>query len=248
MNLTTDALIIRENNNIGEADRFITALTRDFGIVHASVRGAQRIKSRKITATSLLTYSRLTLYKGRKQYIITEAEPLQVFFNLLQDIERLSLAQYFCELAGAVFPEEEPAPDALRLLLNALHLLDEGKKHPFQIKAVTELRLLSMAGYMPDLSVCTGCGAEIPRQAYLLVREGGIVCETCAANRVGAMPVSDGVLAAVRHIVYGDFAKLFAFALPDDGYAALAKASEQYLLCQLQRGFKTLDFYHSVQI
>ena len=248
MNLTTDALIIRTNNNIGEADRFVTALTRDFGTIHASVRGAQRIKSRKMTATSLLTYARLSLYKGRKQYIIDEAEPLQVFFNLLQDIERLSLAQYFCELAGAIFPEEEPAPDALRLLLNALHLLDEGKKHPFQIKAVVELRMLSMAGYMPDLSACTGCQCELHDAAWLLVREGGIVCERCAHNRTGAIPVSGGVLAAMRHIVYGDFSKLFAFALSDDGYAALAKASEQYLLCQLQRGFKTLDFYHSVQL
>ena len=35
MRQTTDALIIRENNNIGEADRFVTALTRDFGVVRA---------------------------------------------------------------------------------------------------------------------------------------------------------------------------------------------------------------------
>ena len=30
---TTDALIIREYNNIGEADRFVAALTRDLGPV-----------------------------------------------------------------------------------------------------------------------------------------------------------------------------------------------------------------------
>ena len=35
MRLTTDALIIRENNNIGEADRFVTALTRELGLVRA---------------------------------------------------------------------------------------------------------------------------------------------------------------------------------------------------------------------
>ncbi len=248
MKQTTDALIIRENNNIGEADRFVTALTRDFGTIHASVRGAQRIKSRHMTATSLLTYSRLSLYKGRKQYIIDEAEPLQVFFHLLEDIERLSLAQYFCELAGAIFPEEEPAPDALRLLLNAIHLLDEGKKNLLQIKAVTELRLLTMAGYMPDVSACTGCHATLSDGAWLLPHKGGIVCERCGEKQVGALPVSGGVLAAIRHIVHGDFAKLFAFSLPEEAYAALAHVSEQYLLCQLQRGFRTLDFFHSVVI
>ena len=248
MKQTTDALIIRENNNIGEADRFVTALTRDFGTVHASVKGAQRIKSRRMTATSLLTYSRLTLFKGRKQYIIDEAEPLQVFFNLLTDIERLSLAQYFCELAGAIFPEEEPAPDALRLLLNALHFLDEGKKNPLQIKAVVELRLLTMAGYMPDVTDCARCDAPFGETAYLLPQGGGVLCAACGETRGDAIPISGGVLAAMRHIVSCEFGKLFSFSLPDEAYPALAYACEQYLLCQLQRGFRTLDFFHSLNV
>ena len=47
MRVTTDALIIRENNNIGEADRFVTALTRDRGVIRASARGARQVKSRR---------------------------------------------------------------------------------------------------------------------------------------------------------------------------------------------------------
>lgn len=79
MRLTTDALIIRENNNIGEADRFVTALTRELGLVRASARGAQNMKNRNASATQLLSYSRLTLFKGREKYIIDEAEPLRIF-------------------------------------------------------------------------------------------------------------------------------------------------------------------------
>ena len=81
MPLTTQALIIRENNNIGEADRFVTALTRDLGVVRASARGAQRMKSRNASATQLLSYSRLSLIKGREKYIIESAAPLRVFSN-----------------------------------------------------------------------------------------------------------------------------------------------------------------------
>ena len=65
MRLTTEALIIRENNNIGEADRFVTALTKDLGVVRASARGARNLKNRNASATQLLSYSRLSLYKGR---------------------------------------------------------------------------------------------------------------------------------------------------------------------------------------
>lgn len=125
MRLTTEALIIRENNNIGEADRFVTALTRELGVVRASARGARNLKSRNASATQLLSYSRLSLYKGREKYIIDDAQPIQVFFDLRSDLEKLALAQYFCELAGLLAPQEEPAEDILRLMLNALHLLGQ---------------------------------------------------------------------------------------------------------------------------
>lgn len=151
MRLTTDALIIRENNNIGESDRFVTALTRELGAVHASARGARTLKNRGSVATRLLSYSRLTLREGRSRdkYIIEDARPLRVFFDIHGDIARLALAQYFCELAGVLAPREEPAEEHLRLLLNALHFLTEGKRDLRLIKAVVELRLLTLSGYMP---------------------------------------------------------------------------------------------------
>ena len=173
MRLTTDALIIRENNNIGEADRCVTARTRELGLVRASARGAQNMKNRNASATQLLSYSRLTLFKGREKYIIDEAEPLRIFFDLRADIEKLALAQYFCELAGVLAPSEEPAEEFLRLLLTALHLLGAGKRDPRLIKAVTELRLLALAGYMPDLTACRACGGTDGQPRHVAVSDGG---------------------------------------------------------------------------
>lgn len=245
MRLTTDALIIRENNNIGEADRFVTALTRERGLVRASARGARNMKSRNASATQLLSYSRLTLYQGREKYIIDEAEPLQVFFELRSDIEKLSLAQYFCELAGVLAPTEEPAEDYLRLLLAALHYLSGGRRDPRLVKAVVELRLLALAGYMPDLTGCRcGDGAQPPFRLSLTA--GTLTCARCQGAGGGSVLLTAGALAAMRHILYGPAEKNFAFALQEEGLNALASATEGFLLAQLQRGFKTLDFYHSL--
>ena len=69
MRLTTEALIIRENNNIGEADRFVTALTRELGVVRASARGARNLKSRNASATQLLSYSCL-LYTSNEKDVV----------------------------------------------------------------------------------------------------------------------------------------------------------------------------------
>lgn len=183
MRLTTDALIIRENNNIGESDRFVTALTRDLGVIRASARGARQLKNRSGAATKLLTYSRLTLFRGRDKYIIDEAEPLQLFFELHSDIERLALAQYFCELAGVLAPREEAAEPCLRLLLNALHYLCTGGRDSRLIKAVVELKLLAFAGYMPNLTACASCGAADAAGFWLLPPGPGF----CSAQPAAGM-------------------------------------------------------------
>ena len=242
MKLTTDALIIRENNTVGESDRFITALTRDCGVIRASVRGARQIKNRNGSATQLLCYSRLTLYKGRDKYIVDDAEPLDVFFGVRGQLETQSLAQYFCELAGVLAPAEEPAEEELRLLLNALHYLAEGSRPMPLIKAVTELRVLCRGGYMPAVVACAACGAELCVKCSPL--RGEIYCAEHGAP--DALPLSAGALTAMRHVVYAPFEKCFAFALPEADVAVLGMAVERFLLAQLNRGFNTLDFYHSL--
>ena len=144
MQINTDGLIIREQS-IGESDRLVTVLTREQGILRAFVRGAKAMKSRSASSTQLLCYSRLSIYEGREKYIIDEAEPIEVFFSLRTDFEKLSLAQYFCELALALAPEKMEAGDFLRLVLNALYFLGKGKLPAAQIKAIVEMRMLSLA-------------------------------------------------------------------------------------------------------
>lgn len=247
MRLITDALIIRENNNIGESDRFVTALTKELGAVHASARGAQTLKGRGSAATRLLSYSRLTLREGRSRdkYIIEDARPLRVFFDIHGDIACLALAQYFCELAGVLAPREEPAEEHLRLLLNALHFLAENRRDIRQIKAVVELRMLTLSGYMPDLTGCSICATDSGDPIWFLPRDGVLCCGKC--EKTGdAKPLSPTILAALRHIVYAPFEKCFAFQIPAQALSTLAETVETFLLCQLNRSFQTLQFYHTL--
>ena len=138
MQMETDGLMIGEQS-VGESDRLVTVLTRDEGVVRAFARQAKRTGSTKVSATQLFCYSRLTLYKGREKYIIDDARPIELFFDLRRDIERLALAQYFCELARSLAPQEAPAGDFLRLLLNSFHFLSKGTRPPLLLKAVVEM-------------------------------------------------------------------------------------------------------------
>ncbi len=243
--LMTDGLILRDYDTATEADRFVAILTRDKGIVRASARGARRLNSRSGAATQPLCYAQLSLIPGRGKYIIEDAKPIEVFFPLRQDVERLALAQYFCELALSLCPVDAPAEEHLRLLLGGLHFLARKDKNPLQIKAVVEGRLLCLEGYAPDLYGCARCARD-STPLWFSPAAGTLFCDEHVAAG-DAMQVSAGVLAALRHILYGAFERCFAFSLPASETAALATLTERFLLAQQQKSYKTLEFYHTLR-
>ena len=243
--LMTDGLILREYETTTEADRFVAILTRNKGIVRASARGARKLTSRSGAATQPLCYAQLSLIPARDKYIIEDAKPKEVFFGLRQDVERLALAQYFCELALSLCPSDAPAEAHLRLLLGGLHFLAAGEKDPLLIKAVVEGRLLCLEGYAPDLGGCTLCDSQ-ETPLWFSPTAGTLSCGD-HVSAADAIQVSAGVLAALRHLLYGPFERCFAFALPAADTAALATVVERFLLAQVGKTYKTLEFYHSLR-
>lgn len=243
MQTKTQGLVIREQT-VGESDRLVTLLTADYGLVKAFVRRAKNIKSNNVSATSLFAYSEFTLYRSREAYVVDSAVANEVFFDLRKDINALSLAQYFVQLAYFLCAEEQPAPDTLRLLLNALHLLCKGKKNHKLIKSVVELRMLALGGYMPNLLACYRCGTYESEVMYFDVQEGCIYCKDCFRNNALTAPL--GVITAMRYICLSDLGKVFSFNIGEENMNILSDITEKYTLSRIDGRLTTLDFYKAI--
>ena len=214
MQVKTQGLIIREQT-VGESDRLVTVLTRDAGVVRAFARRAKNLKDSKSAATQLLCYSRLSIFKGREKYMI-----------------------------DLMVPEDTDSEEYLRLILNSLHFLSKGTRPIRLLQSVTELRMLSSAGYMPNLVACENCAAYEAETMFFLPQRGIILCDKCfhgANEPYVALP--PGVLTAMRHIAYVDFEKLYNFSLPEDALKILNAATESYVVHTLHTVPKTLEFY-----
>ena len=136
----------------------------------------------------------------------------------------------------------------MRLVLNALYFLGKEKLPPAQVKAIVEMRMLSLAGFMPDLVCCGECGVYEADQMYFMTKQGRLYCGGCYPQFApGGVLMNRGVTTALRHTIYADFNKVFAFTLPEKDLKTLAKASESYLLNTVERSFATLDFYKQIQ-
>ncbi len=168
-----------------------------------------------------------------------------MFFDLRRNIETLTLAQYFAQLAFDMGAEEQPCEELLRLTLNSLHLLCKGEKGHARIKAVFEFRAMCLGGYMPSVLACANCGTYETELMYFDTAEGKIYCENCP--RAGAVPVPKTVITAARFICLTEPAKIFSFSLNDENLGLLSMLAEKYTLSVTQRSFSALEFYKSLK-
>ena len=246
MYTNTTGLILRETA-YKDSSKILTVLTDSMGRLTVMARGALRRNSKMAAATQLLVYSEMTLFNNRDRWTLTEARCVEQFSGLRGDIINLALGSYFAELAEAVSDEDCPGAELLPLCLNTLFALSEGLKTAEYVKPVFELRLMAASGFSPSLESCVSCGKETPEYAFLDLVEGHFHCGDCAPSGDGAL-LSRSAMSAARYILGCSPKKLFSFTLGKAALRELSTAAEAYLLTQLDRRFRTLEYYKQLGV
>ena len=246
MYLTTRGLVLRVTD-YNDRDSLLTLLTPENGKLTVKARGLRRKNSPLTAPCQLLAYGDFTLFEYRGSYTINEAASVELFQSLRRDLTKLSLGTYFAQVAELISQEDLPNPEVLSLTLNCLHMLTRDVQED-KVKAVFELRIACLAGFMPDLFGCHGCGNETPDRFD--ISAGCLECTKCRNPGSGGirLPVAPGTLDAMRYIAFCDSKKLFSFELGQENLTQLSQITEAYLTAQLERGFSTLDFYKSLLI
>lgn len=240
--------IVLRQTETKEADKILTLLTAEKGKISVIARGARRKSCKYAACAQMLAYSEWTLYQKGDWYYANEASPLELFAPLQTDLTALSLGFYFAELTEAVTTPEQSAGELLRHLLNGLYALSALHKPPALVKPAFELKLLALAGYEPLADSCAYCGSETPERPLLDIQQGVVRCQKCGAQESGrSLPLDGASLAALRHVLYGDPKRLYSFCLEEESLRRFSAAGEAFLTCQLERGFRTLDFYKSLE-
>lgn len=247
MYLTIQAIVLRVTD-YNDRDALLTVLSRNHGKLTIKARGLRRKNSPLIAPCQLLGYGEFTLFEYRGQYTINEAHSIELFQNLRRDLTKLSLGTYFAQVCEVLSQEDLPNPELQSLLLNCLYALSKLNLPEMFVKTVFELRAACLAGYTPDLFGCHICGSQIPDRFDLSA--GQLECHSCRSVDSGGirMPVTSGMLEAMRYISLCEPKRLFGFQIGAETLQMLSSLTEAYLTTQLERGFSTLDFYKSLFI
>ncbi len=245
MYYTTKGLVLRVSP-YNDTDAMLSILTDYHGRISVKVRGLRRKNSPLSAACQLLAYSEFTVFEYKNSFTLNEAHTIEIFSPLRKDLQKLSLATYFSQVSDVISQEDIPDPQLLSLTLNCLFALSNLSHCEQMVKAVFELRCACIAGYAPDLFGCHVCGHTFTDSFD--ISEGRLECTRCRSGKSSGirMPITPGILDAMRYICFCDPKRLFAFDLPQDSLTQLSYITESFLSTQLERGFSSLDFYKSL--
>lgn len=241
----TSGLVLRETQT-KEADKILTVLTPDLGKISVIARGARRKGSRIAAVCQLLAYSEMTLYERGNWHYLDEGSTIELFDGVRQDLEKLCLASYFAELTECI-SDSTAAPQVLSLLLNALYALSSLPRDPLLVKTAFEWRLMALSGFEPLVDSCAICGRAEVEKPMLDVLQGVLHCASCREKGGLSMPLTAGSVAALRYILYCEAKKLYNFRVEKHTLRQLSHAAEVFVTTQLERSFRTLDYYKSIR-
>ena len=261
---TVDGLVIK-SQNFGENDKLVTILTAD-GKQTVLAKGARSMKSKIKNITEPFVYANFELnQKGGAIAWIKGGSSTEIFYALREDVEKLFLATYICDIANELSGELADASDMLRLTLNTLFAIVKDLRPLAQIKAVYEIRAAAISGYCPNLDYCDRCETEDAENTYFDIMNGALICSDClnkrgeivkkdfarlfddVRERTVLIPLTPASRTAIRFSIGAPREKIFSFNLSEsDDLKTFSKACEEYLLHHLGHGFDSLDLYYSI--
>jgi len=149
--------IILKRKNVGEADRIITVFSKEHGKLRLIARGIRKITSKRAPHLEVFTRISAIIHGGGAMESITEVEPLKVFPYKSQDLKKVSLAYYICELVDNLLPEKQEHRDVFILLTQALDALEHlDTAGIYRESKVFTLELLSTLGFLPRNKTLNG--------------------------------------------------------------------------------------------
>jgi DNA repair protein RecO (recombination protein O) len=201
--LYRDEGVVLRTYKLGEADRIVVLATKEHGKVRAVAKGVRKTRSKFGARLEPLSHVALQLYEGRGLDTITQADGIDAFRTIRDDLDRYAAALTVLEVVDQLAMEGESDPHRYRMLVGVLRTLAEND-NPLVVPAF-ELKVLAHEGFGLEVERCVACGAGDPLVAIDLLG-GGMRCPACRQGRA----VSPEALRLLRAVLGGGLASALA--------------------------------------
>jgi DNA repair protein RecO (recombination protein O) len=200
MGLYRERAVVLRTHKLGEADRIVVLMTAGRGKVRAVAKGVRKTRSRFGGRLEPSSHLAVQLYEGRDLHTVTQAESIDHFRPIHEDLARLADALAILEVVDQVAGEGNADTALYSMLVGALRAL-AADRSPLLV-AGFYWKLLGHDGACPVLDSCARCGAAGTELVAFDLTEGGTLCRGCRQG----VPISASALGVLRRILGGDLA------------------------------------------
>jgi DNA repair protein RecO (recombination protein O) len=241
-----DAIVLHRAD-MGEADRLLTVLSRERGKLRLNAKGARKIKSRRAGHVELFMRSKMLVAKSRGDIdIVSQVETVEAYRGLREDLTRSTYAHYAVELIDAFAEEGSEQPELFDLLAAGLHWIATTGNLPLTARFF-ELKLLTIAGFQPQVFVCADRGEALKEAAAdefygWSPSSGGVLCPDHAPGRSDASRLSLNALKVLRHALRTEYPAFTALTIRETVSDEVEQAMLRYIQYILERKVKSVEF------
>ncbi len=240
--------IILKRRDMGEADRLVTLLTPTYGKIEAIAKGARKPTGSKTGHVELYTRADVLISKGREIDVLAQAELVEPFLPLREDLMRGAYASYIVELLDRFTYSGEGATPGLFVLLNdTLTRLCQSDDIRRAVRYY-ELQLLDKMGFRPELQECVITHEMLlPIDQFFSYVDGGVVAPEGAPHTTGLISLPMPTLKVLRHLQRSTYTQINKTRIPDAVHTDVERVMIGYIRYVLESRLQTVDFIHRIQ-
>jgi len=238
--------IILSRRDFGESDRLLKLFTPDYGKLSAIAKGARKPRSKLGGHIELFARSDVLIHKGRSLDILVQAELIDPYLGLRDDLRRAAYANYAAELLDRFTADEDVSQAELFALLDQSLRRIADAADPRLAARFYELHLLDLAGFRPELMECVVQREALrPQNHFFSNDEGGVVSQSAAAH-IGSplAPLDFDTLKLLRHLLRNadNYGAVQSLRLTARQHAHAERIMLGYLSYLLESKLQSIDF------
>jgi DNA repair protein RecO (recombination protein O) len=242
----TEAIVLKRSD-LGEADRLLALFTPHLGRIRAVAKGARKTTSRLGGHVELFTHVQLMIARGRNLDYVTQAQTLDPFMGIRDDLTLMGHACYLAELVDQIAGEHVANEALYALLLTSLHNLPQARDRGLLLRHF-EVQLLSLTGYRQEFRQCVICRQPLqPVTNAFSSAAGGVLCPRCADREPVRRDVSVEMLKCLRYLQDNDYPQASRLRLAPQLRWEMECLLGDSLRYTLERDLKSAAFLHTLR-